>query len=213
MGWYDKHILPWVLDKACSTGSFRWERKQLLPTLQGTVVEIGIGSGLNLPHYPETVTKVIGIEPDEGMLKKAQPRADAAPFPVELMQGVAEALPLEDQSTDTLLLTFTLCTLPDVPGALREFRRVLRPNGRLLFAEHGRSPDPGVARWQDRLNGLWKPLAGGCNLNREILTLLEDGGFAVEELHQGYLRRTPRTMGFVSRGIARPIPNPVAHQG
>lgn len=203
MGWYARYVLPKLLDVSCGSRAFERERTALLPALKGVVLEVGVGSGHNLPLYPRHgIVRVIGIDPDAAMLALAKPRAEASPHPVELLSGVAEKLPIPDQSVDSLLVTFSLCTIPDPDAAIREFRRVLSPEGTLHFAEHGRSPEEGVARWQDRLNGLWMRLAGGCHLNRDIPNMLRKGGFELHGLHQGYLKKTPRFVGYISRGSA-----------
>src|SRR5690606_6786902 len=158
-----------------------------------TVLEIGIGTGLNLPFYDAgRVQRVIGLDPSEESWKLAGSRAAGLPFAVEFIGLPGEEIPLADGSVDTVLVTFALCTIPDPVAALRGMARVLRPQGNLLFCEHGRSPDAGVCRWQDRITPLWRRLAGGCHLNRDIPQLLRDGGFNIASLHTGYLPGTPR---------------------
>jgi ubiquinone/menaquinone biosynthesis C-methylase UbiE len=167
------------------------------------VLEIGVGSGLNLRAYPQAVTGVVGLDPSAKLLERAQRAAGALPYSVDLIEGSAEAIPLEDRSVDTVLTSWTLCSIPDVSRALQEARRVLTPGGRLLFAEHGRSPDPRVARWQDRLTPLWRRIGGGCHLNRPIGRLVEEAGFRIERLETGYMTG-PRLMTFIYEGLARP---------
>ena len=203
MGFYDDHILPHIINFAMSTTAITDERRRCLEPVGGVVLEIGFGSGLNLPFYPPAVTKVIGVDPSNTSARLAQKRVEAAPFPVELIGLSAETLPLEDRSVDTIVSTFTLCTIPDPASALREMRRVLKPGGRLHFVEHGRADDPRVARWQQRLNGIQQTLFGGCNLNRPISTLVEGGRFEVERLENAYLKGAPKFAGFLYRGVAR----------
>jgi ubiquinone/menaquinone biosynthesis C-methylase UbiE len=169
----------------------------------GRVLEIGAGSGLNLPLYRSPVTAVIALEPSAALRHRAAARAAAAAVPVTLLEANAEALPLEDASIDTALTTWTLCTVADAPRALAELRRVLRPAGALLFVEHGRAPEPGVARWQDRLDPLWSRVAGGCHLNRRIDALITAAGFRIQQLAQARLAG-PRTHTFLYEGCARP---------
>jgi ubiquinone/menaquinone biosynthesis C-methylase UbiE len=167
------------------------------------VLEVGIGSGLNLRFYGPQVTGLVGLDPSRELLAMARRRAPAAPCPVTLTAGSAEALPFRDQSFDTLVVTWTLCSIPDAARALREMRRVLRPGGALLFVEHGRSSDPGVRAWQDRITPLWRRVAGGCHLNRPIDALIRAGGFGIRRLDRSYLRG-PRVMTYLYRGEARP---------
>ena len=183
MGFYENKILPRVLDAACSTPSILKQREKVVPEARGRILEVGMGSAINLPFYdPDKVEMVWGLEPSDGMRRKAAPRLEQAPFPVEWIGLPGEEIPLEDDSADTVLLTFTLCTIPDFSRALAQMKRVLKPGGRLLFAEHGASPDPKLRKWQDRWNPLWKRLAGGCHINREVPRLIEEAGFAIEAL-------------------------------
>jgi ubiquinone/menaquinone biosynthesis C-methylase UbiE len=158
---------------------------------------------LNLPFYPSAVSKVIGVDPSSTSARLARKRIEAAPFGVELIGLSAETLPIEDRSVDTIVSTFTLCTIPDPASALHEMRRVLKPGGRLHFVEHGRADDPGVERWQRRLNGVQQALFGGCNLNRPIATLIERASFEIERLENDYLKGAPKFGGFLYRGVAR----------
>jgi ubiquinone/menaquinone biosynthesis C-methylase UbiE len=168
MGLYDRHILPHCIDLAMRSRVVRVERQRLLPGAEGRVLEIGIGSGLNLPHYAATVTSLVGLEPSEKLLRMTRDRARQAAFEVSLIEASAEEIPLDDTSFDSVVMTWTLCTIPRPPAALAELRRVLKPGGALLFVEHGRAPEAAIARWQDRLNPLQRRLGGGCNLNRRI---------------------------------------------
>src|SRR4051812_37087129 len=175
-------------------------RRRIVPAAQGRVLEIGIGSGLNLLFYGAGVETVIGLDPSSPLLTMAQTRAKAAP--VSMLQGTAEAIPLETASVDTVVTTWTLCSIPNVAAALADMRRVLKPGGALLFVEHGKAPDTAVARWQNRLTPLWKPIAGGCHLNRKIDTLIREAGFVVKDLRTGYMRG-PRPFTFMYEGRAR----------
>jgi len=167
------------------------------------VLEIGVGSGLNLPFYePNRVAGVVGIDPSRRLLSMASGRAASAPVPVCLLRAGGEAIPLATASVDTIVSTFTLCTIPDAVGALREMGRVLRPGGHLLFCEHGLAPDEGVRRWQDRLDGLWGRIAGGCHLNRDIPGLLRQAGFEVADLETDYIAGW-RPASYTFRGTAR----------
>jgi len=166
------------------------------------VLEIGIGSGLNLPFYSRNVARVIGLEPSPRLLAMARRVERTGNGPVEFIEGSAEAIPLQDASVDTVVTTWTLCSIPDALRALCDMRRVLRPGGRLLFVEHGRAPDPKVIWWQDRLTPVWKRLGGGCHLNRAIGTLIEGAGFQFDRLHTGYMRG-PKPMTFMYEGSAR----------
>ena len=202
--WYERHVLPRVLDFGCGHSAVSDKRRRVLPVAEGRVVEVGFGSGLNLPFYdPAKVVEVIGVDPSTTMLKRAEVRIAASPIPVSIEALSSEALPFDDGDADSLVCTFSLRTIPDPRAALREMRRVLKPGGRLIFAEHGASPDPAVRRWQDRLNGVWGRIAGGCNINRPILTLLEQAGFATESVETGYLKGAPRITGYCFSGFAQ----------
>lgn len=178
MNWYERHVLPHVLDLACGVKPVRRQRQKIIPSAHGDVLEVGIGTGLNVPFYDKArVHRVVGVDPSLELHALAQQRIDAAGLKVELVGLSAERLPLADASFDTVVCTYTLCSIPDPASALAEMRRVLRPGGRLLFSEHGRAPDEGVRRWQHRLQPLWGPLAGGCKLSMDVPALLKDAGF------------------------------------
>jgi ubiquinone/menaquinone biosynthesis C-methylase UbiE len=177
-------------------------RQRVIGAAEGRVLEIGVGSGLNLPLYGRSVRSVIGLEPSPELLRMARSRATAAAVPVELLDASAEAIPLDNNSIDTVVTTWTLCTIRDAPRALAEMRRVLRPSGALLFVEHGRAPEPGVARWQDRLDPLWRRIAGGCHLNLKIDDLISASGFRIESLANARLPG-PRTHTFLYEGRAK----------
>ena len=204
MSFYQRHVLPRLLHLAMRQQVLRPFRARVIGAAEGRVLEIGIGSGLNLPLYGGQVRTVIGLEPSPKLLQMARARAAMASVPVELLEASAEALPLDTGSIDTVVTTWTLCTIPDPQRALVEMRRVLRPGGALLFVEHGRAPEPGVARWQDLLDPLWCRAAGGCHLNRKIDGLLLGGGFRLDTLTNARLPG-PRTHTFLYEGCARPV--------
>ena len=203
MGFYDRHILPILLDKGMDNESVYRQRALIVPRATGQVLEIGIGSGLNLEHYdPAKVTRVIGIEPSHELRHRAAPRAARASFPVEFIGLTAEEIPLSEASVDTVLVTYTLCTIPDVSQALLEMRRILKPGGQLLFCEHGRSPDQAIRKWQDRLDRLWGRFTGGCHLNRSTPELLAASGLKVTDLESAYVEGLPKLAGYTYRGAA-----------
>ncbi len=205
MGFYDRHILPKVLNWSCGMNPVRMQRQKVVPLAAGRVLEIGIGSGLNLPYYdPEKIERVIGLDPAEEMLTYAKRKSESVPFTVEYLALQGESIPLEPESVDTVLVTYTLCTIPNVIAALEGMRQVLKQSGRLIFCEHGKAPDEAVRRWQDRLNPLWGRLGGGCNLNRDIPSLIETAGFRIDNLETMYLPCAPRFAGFYFWGSARP---------
>lgn len=188
MGLYDKYVLPRVIHFTCGLKPNMRQREKVVPHARGRVLEVGIGSGLNLPFYdPARVSKVWGLDPAPEMTRIAEGAARALPFEVEFIGLPGDEIPLEDGSVDTVVVTYTLCTIPDTAAALRQMGRVLRPGGELLFCEHGAAPDASVRRWQDRLNPLWKRLGGGCNLNRAIPELIEAGGFRIKSLDTMYI--------------------------
>ena len=188
MGFYNRFVLPRVIDLACSTKPTMRQRKKVVPSARGRVLEIGIGSGLNLPFYDAAlVERVFGLDPSPEITRMAASAAAQAPFEVEFLNTGGEDVPLDSESVDTVVITYTLCTIPEVVRALREMSRVLRPGGRLLFCEHGLAPDPNVRRWQDRIDPLWRRVAGGCHLNRDIPALLREGGFDIDKLETMYL--------------------------
>lgn len=188
MGFYDNHILPKVLDLACGTKPIARQREKVIPQARGEVVEIGIGSGLNLPYYDGAkVSRVTGIDPDAALWKKAAPRAAACSFPVERLGLSGEQLPLPDQCADSVVVTYALCTIPDPVAALQEMGRILRPGGEILFTEHGRAPDPSVAKWQSRIDPVWRRIAGGCHSGRDIPALFGQAGLRLARLEEMYV--------------------------
>lgn len=188
MGLYSTYILPRVVHFTCGLKPAMHQREKVVPLARGRVLEIGIGSGLNLPFYdPARVSKVWGLDPAAEMRAMAQRAAHSVPFEVEFIGSPGHEIPLEDDSVDTVLMTYTLCTIPDPAAALEQMRRVLRPGGKLIFCEHGAAPDAGVRRQQALANPVWKRLAGGCNLDRPIPSLIEAGGFRIERLDTMYI--------------------------
>lgn len=205
MGFYSNYVVPRFVTCACGSKPIVRQRQKVVPRARGKILEIGLGAGHNIPHYDhERVDRVIGIDPCETSWKLAQERVNAVPFDVEFLAGSAEDIPLDDDSVDSVLLTFALCTIPDPLAALSEAKRVMRPGGELVFCEHAQAPDESVQRWQARINPLWKRLAGGCNLNRDIVGLIRTAGFDINELEQMYLPNTPRIAGFNVWGTAIP---------
>jgi SAM-dependent methyltransferase len=199
--WRD-HVVPRVVDLALRSPAATAARRRACAELAGEVLEIGFGSGLNAPHYPAGVRRVLAVEPSDLAWRLAQPRLDGVP--VERVGLDGQRVPLPDASADCALSTWTLCTIPDPVVALREVARVLRPGGRLHFVEHGLSPDAGVARWQARLEPVQRRVAGGCHLTRPVDRLLATAGFAVERLDTGYERGAPRPLGYLYEGTAVP---------
>ena len=202
MGIYARHVLPRLVNVACGMKANLPLRDRVCAGLHGDVVEIGFGSGLNVPHYPEAVTQVWAVEPADLGWKLAQGRLRASSTPVERIGLDGQSLPLPDDSCDTALSTWTLCTIPDVAAALREVRRVLKPGGTLHFVEHGLAPDEEVRRTQHRLEPIQKRIAGGCHLTRPIAALLTDAGFDIRELDVFYEEGAPRFLAAESLGIA-----------
>lgn len=203
--WYDRHILPRLIDCACGLKPVGEQREKIVPQASGQVLEVGIGTGLNLRHYDKAkVISITGLDPALPMHRLAAKRIASAGFAVELVALSAERIPRDDASFDCVVMTYTLCSIPDALAALREMRRVLRPDGRLLFCEHGAAPDAGVRRWQDRLTPVWQKIAGGCHLNRDIPALLAAAGFAGRDLQAGYLPG-PRPLAYHYWGEAVPV--------
>ncbi|WP_092024064.1 class I SAM-dependent methyltransferase [Marinobacter zhejiangensis] len=203
MKFYDERILPVLIDKTCSLGQVMKLRSQVVPHCEGTVLEVGMGSGINLEFYnPEKVSLVYGLEPSEGMRRKASANLAKSPVHVEWLGLPGEQIPLDDNSVDTVLLTFTLCTIPDWLSALKQMLRVLKPGGKLLFLEHGQSPDEAVHKWQDRITPVWKRVAGGCHLNRPIADMIKESGFIVDTVENLYVPKSPKIASYIYKGTA-----------
>jgi ubiquinone/menaquinone biosynthesis C-methylase UbiE len=201
MGFYEEWILPTLIDLSMRNKRLRPYRERVAGAAEGRVLDVGVGSGLNLPFYARQAQEVFGLDPSPRLLERARRNRQRADVPVRLLEGSAERIPLADRSMDTIVMTWTGCSIPDVRAALLDMRRVLRVGGRLLFVEHGRAPDAGVARWQDRLDPLWLRFSGGCHLNRKIDDLLSDAGFRIDRLETGYIPG-PRIMTFLYEGAA-----------
>jgi len=202
MSFYEKRILPRLLDLSMRQERLAAYRRQVTSVASGTVLEIGIGSGPNLPIYGLDVDRVYGVDPSAELLKFAQEKAKNVRFPILLLRASGECLPLKDHSIDTVVTTWTLCSIPDVLRALREMRRVLRLEGRLLFVEHGLSPEPTIESWQNWLTPCWKRIGGGCHLNRKMDDLIRAAGFHLDQLQTGYMKG-PKPMTFMYQGWAR----------
>jgi ubiquinone/menaquinone biosynthesis C-methylase UbiE len=203
MGFYAEWILPSLIDLSMRNKRLRPYRERTASAAEGRVLDVGIGSGLNLPFYARKAREIFGLDPSLTLLARAQRKTAGTQTPVHLLEGSAECIPLADHSMDTIVMTWTGCSIPEICAALEEMRRVLRPGGRLLFVEHGRAPEPRIASWQDRLNPFWQRFSGGCRLNRKIDDLLSDAGFQIDRLTTGYIPG-PRIMTFFYEGAAMP---------
>ena len=203
---YERYVLPKLLCCACGAPAIREQRERMVPLARGRVLELGIGGGLNLAFYdPKAATSVTGVDPSPELraIAEAAPRPEGLTVKVEAGEG--ERLPFADARFDTVLCTFTLCSVRSTAAVLAEARRVLRPSGQFLFCEHGLSPDAGVARWQRRLDSVWKRLAGGCHLSRPVSSAIAEAGFVLEQNRRFYLDKVPRPMGWCEQGVARPV--------
>ncbi len=199
---YEKYVLPKLIDVACGQKPMRQLRERYVPRASGKVLEIGIGSGLNLPHYADDVESVTGVDPHARLNAMARDRAREVAVPVEVRGISGEQLDADDREFDSVVCTWTLCSIPNPYAAVREMYRVLKPGGKLYFIEHGLSPDAGVARWQRRIEPLWKIIGGGCHLTRRADQLLEGAGFELLETDQGY-QPGPRFAAYMLHGVAR----------
>ena len=203
MGFYNKYILPKIINAGCGTKPIRKQREKVLPLCKGIVLEIGCGSGLNFSFYEENnIDKLYALEPDKEMLRQAESVVKEVNFPITFLETGAEKIPLKDDSIDTALLTYTLCTIPDPLAALLEIRRVLKKGGKLVFCEHGMAPENNVKKMQNFINSFWPIFVGGCNLNRDIPSLIKDAGFLVDNLETMYLPKTPKWFGYNYWGSA-----------
>ena len=194
---YENYVLPKMLDCCCSTKPISYQRKKIVPEASGTILEIGIGSGLNIPYYQKSrVNKIIGLDPSEQLCKMAKKTADDNNFSIDFLVNGAEEIELPSNSIDTILLTYTLCSIPEPYRALKEIMRVMKADGRILFCEHGIAPEEVVQKWQNRINPLWGKLFGGCNINRDIPNIIKNGGFKINSLDKMYLPSTPKIVGY-----------------
>ena len=202
MGFYDDFILPRLLDLAMSNRQLRPFRERVIGAAEGRVLEIGVGSGRNLPFYRSPATEIVALEPSPKLVAMAR-GAVRSGMPVTFLEASAEAIPLDDGTIDSVVTTWTLCSTPHAASALQEMRRVLRPGGRLLFAEHGLAPSASVRWWQDRLTPPWRRISGGCHLNRPIRSMIENAGFRIDRVETGYIPG-PKPMTFMYEGSALP---------
>jgi SAM-dependent methyltransferase len=203
MGFYSQHIEPALVSCACGMKSISWERSRIVPEAEGRVLEVGFGSGHNAPFYDSSkITYLYALEPSAAMRKRSQKRIASLAFPMEWLDLPGEEIPLADASVDTVLVTYALCTIPGVETALEGMRRVLKPGGKLVFLEHGLAPDPGVVKWQNRLNGVWGKIGGGCNLNRQPDILIDKAGFQIDKIDRHYAKGAPKFAGFMTAGVA-----------
>jgi ubiquinone/menaquinone biosynthesis C-methylase UbiE len=200
MGVYQEHVLPHLVNLAMRNRQLAPYRERIIRLAEGRVLEIGVGSGLNLPIYTERATEILGLDPHPRLLAMASEKARS--IRSKLIEGSAESIPLDDASVDTVVSTWSLCSIRDVRGALSEIHRVLKPDGQLLFVEHGLATENSVQKWQNRLTPIWKRLVGGCHLNRPISSLIEDAGFHIVQVQTGYMPG-PKPMTFMYEGSAR----------
>ena len=199
---YNHYVLPRLIHYAMKRDEMTRLRAAHIPAARGVVLDVGIGSGLNLPFYTAAVTKLYGVDRSPELLERAGSMTAAAPFPVDLLNQDADRLSLADACVDTVVVTWSLCSIANTTGALSEMGRVLKPGGAVIFIEHGLSPDAGVRKWQNRLTPVWRRCAGGCHLNRKTDDLLRGAGFTIESLQTGYLAG-PRALTFMYEGVAR----------
>ena len=203
MGLYNKYILPKFINCACGSKPINYQRDKLVPCAKGVVLDIGIGSGLNIPFYNKSnINHLYGLDPSPELLEIAKKVAKTNKLEIEFLECGAESIPLPNNSIDTIVITYTMCTIPDISLSSAEMLRVLKPNGRLLFCEHGLAPDKRVAKWQKIINPVWNKIAGGCNLNRDIPKLIESSGLKILEIEEMYLPSTPKFAGYNYWGVA-----------
>lgn len=202
VGFYSDQILPRIINRVLDGGEFREIRGRVSAGLSGAVLEVGFGSGLNVPHYPTQIGRVLAVDPATVGRKLAAARVAATSVPVEYIDLDGGSLPVESATIDHVLITWTMCTIPDINSALSEMRRVLIPGGHMHFVEHGLSPDPNVAKWQDRITPFQRWWAGGCHLNRPIDRLIEEAGFEVDRMDTYYVRKGPKPMSYMFEGSA-----------
>ena len=204
MGFYNKYILPKFLNCACGSKPINYQRDKIVPLAEGVVLDIGIGSGLNIPYYNKSkIDYLYGLDPSDELLNLAKPLAQKNELEIEFLQCGAEAIPLPNNSVDTVVITYTLCTIPDTQLSTKEIIRVLKPSGKLLFCEHGIAPDINVAKWQKRINPIWSKIAGGCNLNRDIPKLIRSSGLKISKMEEMYIPSTPKFAGYNYWGVAK----------
>ena len=203
MSLYEKYVLPKFLNCACGSKPVSYQRKKVVPLAEGKVLEVGIGSGLNLPFYDKAkIDEIWGLDPSEQLSEMAKQVADEESMDVKFISSGAEDIPLPDNYFDCVLVTYTMCTIPEVQRANQEIRRVLKEDGKMIFCEHGEAPDQNIRKWQNRINPFWGKLAGGCNINRKIPSLIQDSGFDIIEMEEMYLPNTPKIAGYNYWGYA-----------
>ena len=203
MSLYEKYVLPKFLNCACGSKPVSYQRKKVVPLAEGKVLEIGIGSGLNLPFYDKAkIDEIWGLDPSEQLSEMAKQVADEESMEVKFISSGAEDIPLPDNYFDCVLVTYTMCTIPEVQRANQEIRRVLKEDGKMIFCEHGEAPDQNIRKWQNRINPFWGKLAGGCNINRKIPSLIQESGFDIIEMEEMYLPNTPKIAGYNYWGYA-----------
>ena len=203
MSLYDKYVLPKFLNCACGSKPVSRQRQKVVPLVEGKVLEVGIGSGLNLPFYDKSkIDELWGLDPSEELSDMARKVADRENIVVNFISSGAEEIPLPDSYFDSVLITYTMCTIPEVARANKEIKRVLKRGGKLIFCEHGEAPDENIRKWQKRINPFWGKLAGGCNINRKIPSLIQNAGFENVELEEMYLPKTPKIAGYNYWGYA-----------
>jgi ubiquinone/menaquinone biosynthesis C-methylase UbiE len=198
---WEKYVLPPLINLVMQNKAAMAERRKFVPLASGTVLEVGIGSGINIPLYVGEVERLFAVDPSLDLWRLARKRLTRAPFPVEFVEGSAESIPVDDKTFDSVVTTWTLCTIEKPVKALMEMKRVLKPEGQVIFIEHGRSPDARVIAWQNRLNPLWKRIGGGCNLNRKIDDLILESGLRITRMETGYVRG-PKPLTYLYRGLA-----------
>ena len=203
MSLYDKYILPHLLNCSCNTKPFIHQRKKVIPLATGNVLEVGIGSGLNLPYYQkDNIKEIWGLDPSEELLEMARKKAKVEDMDVQFLNAKAEVMELDDNYFDTVLMTYTMCTIPNLSQALSEIKRVMKTDGRLVFCEHGASPEQQVFKWQNRVNNVWSKISGGCNINKNIPSIIESSGLIISQMETMYLPKTPKILGYNYWGFA-----------
>ena len=204
MNLYNKYILPKFLNCACGSKPINYQRQKVVPLAKGKVLDIGIGSGLNIPFYnSDKIDQVIGIDPSHELIELAKELANDSKASIDFVIGSAESIPYPDNFFDTVLVTYTMCTIPNVAMANKEMWRVLKDDGRLIFCEHGLAPDKKISKWQNRIDPFWGKIAGGCHLNRDIQKLITDAGFSFESLDKMYIPSTPKFAGYNYWGVGK----------
>lgn len=200
--WWDRHGVPRVIKMACGAPQIMKLRSQLVPLAQGDVFEIGCGGGINQQFYnAEAISSYCGIDPGAKLLEYTKEEAEKKGWKADIRDGIGEDIPFAEGSFDTVVCTYTMCSVQDQAQVVREMKRILKPGGKLLYLEHGRAPDADVAKWQDRIEPIWKPIGGGCHLTRPITSAVSDGGFEVEQLGERYTPKTPRPLGWMEWGV------------